>query len=187
MLRLRTPYCLAVVDIDHFKRCNDTYGHDVGDQVLRLVAANLAGVGGGGQAYRFGGEEFTILFSGKSLSDVTAHLERLRLTIQSAEFRMRGQDRRQIPRGPDRRKEKPAGTRKRKDGLALHVTETPSPATLSVTVSIGVATSESEECAPQQVLETADKALYRAKENGRNRVEVGLPKRRLKTKAAGIA
>lgn len=187
MLRLRTPYCLAVVDIDHFKRCNDTYGHDVGDQVLKLVAAKLAGVTGGGQAYRCGGEEFTIIFSGKTLADVTGHLERLRLTIQSAEFRTRGQDRRQMPRGPDRRKERPAARRKRKNQSVLHVAEASSPATLSVTVSIGVAASDSEECNPHQVLEIADKALYRAKENGRNRVEVASSKRRPKAKAAGIA
>jgi len=65
LLRLEAPYSIAMVDIDHFKRCNDTYGHDTGDQVLRMVASRLARVSGGGQAYRCGGEEFAILFSGK--------------------------------------------------------------------------------------------------------------------------
>src|ERR1700689_5184653 len=82
LLRLQDPYSIAVVDIDHFKRFNDTYGHDTGDQVLRLVAANLARVTGGGQAYRCGGEEFTILFPGKTTAEVVDHLERLRRKIE---------------------------------------------------------------------------------------------------------
>jgi diguanylate cyclase (GGDEF)-like protein len=53
-----------MVDVDHFKPFNDKHGHDVGDQVLKLVATELAGVRGGGTAYRYGGEEFTILFPG---------------------------------------------------------------------------------------------------------------------------
>ena len=57
LLRLEAPYSIAVVDIDHFKSFNDTYGHDTGDQVLSMVAARLAGVSGGGQAFRVGGEE----------------------------------------------------------------------------------------------------------------------------------
>ena len=71
MQRLQQPYSIAVVDIDHFKKFNDTYGHDTGDQVLRLVASNLARVTGGGRAYRCGGEEFNILFPGKNTSDVS--------------------------------------------------------------------------------------------------------------------
>ena len=81
LLRLQAPYSIAVVDIDHFKRFNDTYGHDTGDQVLRLVAAGLARVTGGGQAYRCGGEEFNILFAGKTTPQVVDHLEQLRATI----------------------------------------------------------------------------------------------------------
>jgi GGDEF domain-containing protein len=64
--RLQPPFSMAAVDIDHFKRFNDTFGHDVGDQVLRLVASKLARVGCGGLAYRCGGEEFVILFPGKA-------------------------------------------------------------------------------------------------------------------------
>ena len=55
-------YTVAMVDVDHFKKFNDTHGHDIGDQVLRLVGARLAEVGGGGIAYRYGGEEFSVLF-----------------------------------------------------------------------------------------------------------------------------
>ena len=95
LLRLEVPYAVAVVDIDHFKSFNDTYGHETGDQVLRMVAAKLASVTGGGRAYRVGGEEFSILFPGKSAKDVTPHLELLRSVIEVATFRVRaGEERR---------------------------------------------------------------------------------------------
>ncbi len=55
-------YCMAMTDVDHFKKFNDTYGHDVGDDVLKLVASKLAQVTGGGRAYRYGGEEFAVVF-----------------------------------------------------------------------------------------------------------------------------
>src|SRR5258708_6206366 len=74
LLRLKAPYTIAAVDIDHFKRINDTFGHDTGDQVLRLVASRLARVSGGGEPFRVGGEEFTILFPGRAAKDVTDHL-----------------------------------------------------------------------------------------------------------------
>ncbi len=95
LLRLEEPYAVAVVDIDHFKNFNDTYGHETGDQVLRLVAGKLASVTGGGRAYRVGGEEFSILFPGKSAKDVMPHLELLRTVIEVATFRVRaGEERR---------------------------------------------------------------------------------------------
>src|ERR1700733_15423038 len=102
LLRLEPPYSIAMVDIDHFKRFNDTYGHDTGDQVLRLVASRLGRVSGGGQAYRCGGEEFAVVFPGKATKDVVDHLEQLRASIEAGSFRLRGQDRRQNFRGPGR-------------------------------------------------------------------------------------
>ena len=57
---------VAMVDVDHFKKFNDTYGHDTGDSVLRMIATKLQKVGGGGTAYRYGGEEFSIIFNGKN-------------------------------------------------------------------------------------------------------------------------
>ncbi|MEI8597157.1 GGDEF domain-containing protein [Vibrio sp. M60_M31a] len=57
-------YTIAMLDVDHFKNFNDTYGHDTGDNVLKLVATLLMKTRGGAKAYRFGGEEFTILFKG---------------------------------------------------------------------------------------------------------------------------
>ena len=90
LLRLEEPYAVAVVDIDHFKKFNDTYGHETGDQVLRMVAGKLAGVTGGGRAYRVGGEEFSILFPGKTAKDAMPHLELLRSVIEVSTFRVRG-------------------------------------------------------------------------------------------------
>jgi len=187
LLRLQHPYAIAAVDIDHFKRFNDTYGHDTGDQVLRLVAAKLAQVTGGGQAYRCGGEEFAILFPGKTAREVVDHLEQLRAAIEAAEFRMRGTDRRQAPRGPDRRNVRTSGRARKANSIRRLAQET-TPAPLSVTVSIGVANSSADRPQTDLALEAADKALYRAKANGRNRLETAtLPRRRDSSKAAGIA
>ncbi len=78
LLALGHRYSIAVVDVDHFKRVNDTYGHEFGDQVLKLVATMLERVTGGGRAYRYGGEEFAVVFPGKSLGEAVPHLEALR-------------------------------------------------------------------------------------------------------------
>ena len=187
LLRLQDPYSIAVVDIDHFKRFNDTYGHDTGDQVLRLVATALSRVTGGGQAYRCGGEEFNILFSGKTTAEVVEHLQQLRLAIESSEFRLRSGDRRRVSRGPDRRNARAHG-RARKGQAIRELSQDKSPAPVSVTVSIGVATSVKDATDPDLVLQAADKALYRAKANGRNRLETAsIPGRRSRVKTAGIA
>jgi len=185
LLRLKHLYSIAVVDIDHFKRFNDTYGHDTGDQVLRLVAGKLAGVTGAGEAYRCGGEEFMILFPGKDTSEVIEHVEELRRRIQSSEFHVRGNDRRQGARGPDRRNER-SGARTRKGHIIRQLAEGKSIDALSVTVSIGLATS-TESSDAESVVKVADKALYRAKENGRNRVETASTVRRVRSQTAGIA
>jgi GGDEF domain-containing protein len=186
--RLQQTFSIAVVDIDHFKQFNDTYGHDTGDQVLRLVASRLASVTGGGQAYRCGGEEFAILFPGKTVSDVVEHLEGLRATIETAEFRMRGFDRRQTPRGPDRRNQRNRRRTGKRQAVRQPAEEKKIPASLSVTVSIGVAGSSPDDQFPDTILQAADTALYRAKGNGRNRVEtISPPKRSPRAKAAGIA
>jgi diguanylate cyclase (GGDEF)-like protein len=185
LLGLRYPYSIAVVDIDHFKRFNDTYGHDTGDEVLRMVAANLARVTGGGEAYRCGGEEFNILFPGKVTTEVLPHLEKLREDVEKAEFRLRGNERRQTPRGPDRRHKRNRSRARKQEATDA---ESNLQAGLSVTISIGVSTATTDESRPEAVIKSADKALYRAKENGRNRVEMAnYSPRRLRTKAAGIA
>jgi PleD family two-component response regulator len=186
LLGLEPTYSIAMVDIDHFKRCNDTYGHDTGDQVLRMVAGRLARVTGGGRAYRCGGEEFAIVFAGKTTNEVLPHLEELRASIESSSFRLRGSERRQEPRGPDRRE---VNTRSRATGRAIRKLPKPAAAgELSVTASIGVATSSTMNSTPEEVIKAADKALYRAKAGGRNRIETDSAKpKRARSKTAGIA
>jgi GGDEF domain-containing protein len=185
LLRLQPPYSIAMVDIDHFKRCNDTYGHDTGDQVLRMVAVRLARVSGGGQAYRCGGEEFAILFPGKTTTEVLDHLEKLRADIEASKLHLRGPDRRQEARGPDRRNQRARG--RSQTGHAIRQLSRPSRSDeLSVTASIGVATSRRENSSAEEVIQAADKALYRAKAAGRNRIETA-SRRGTRTKAAGIA
>ena len=153
LLRVGSRYAVAMVDVDHFKRFNDTYGHDVGDQVLRMVAAKLDRVGGGGRSFRYGGEEFAILFPNASAADAFSHIEALRKTIEATRFALRG---------PGRPRKKPATARPR----------TTSRKEVSVTVSIGLAERDGRKTEPRQVLAAADKALYRAKGSGRNRVMV---------------
>src|SRR5687767_4522386 len=86
-------YAIGMVDVDHFKSFNDTHGHDIGDQVLRLVAARLAEVEGGGRAFRYGGEEFTVLFPERTLGEALPHLEALRASVEAYRMAVRGEDR----------------------------------------------------------------------------------------------
>lgn len=160
---LEPPYVVAAVDIDHFKNVNDTYGHDAGDQVLSMVAARLARINSGGHAYRVGGEEFTVLFPGKTIKEVLPSLEALHLAIAETSFRVRSTtDRRKVPRGPDRR-----GQKQRRAKSA----ERQKSGQLSVTISIGVAEPGGKTGRIEDVIQAADKALYRAKRGGRNRIE----------------
>lgn len=150
-------FTLAMLDVDHFKQFNDTHGHDVGDQVLRMVAARIATVGEGGAAYRYGGEEFTLLFPGKSVDEVSQELERLRGLVESSPLFLRGDD---------RPKEKPKKAAPNKKSKSAGKKKPPS---VGVTVSIGVATRRPSETW-ERVMKRADQALYKAKQAGRNQV-----------------
>jgi GGDEF domain-containing protein len=153
LVGLGSTFAVAMVDVDHFKNFNDTHGHDVGDQVLKMVAAHIADVGGGGKAYRYGGEEFTILFPGKDAAQAIPYLEALRREIESYRLAMRATDRPKKGKGGKRQR----GGWRGKDAV-------------SVTVSIGVAERNERLITPQAVIEAADRALYRAKDKGRNKV-----------------
>ena len=156
-------FAIAMVDVDHFKKFNDTHGHDVGDQVLRMVGASLADIKGGGRAYRYGGEEFAILFPDKTLEETLPQLDELRTTIQNYGLIPRSQDRRQAARERE--------DRRIKSGRAsVAGAETLEAQPLSVTVSIGVAERNRRLRTPAAVIRAADEALYRAKHAGRNRV-----------------
>lgn len=153
MAALRNRYTLAMVDIDHFKKVNDRYGHDTGDQALRFVAAKLSAFRKG-TAYRYGGEEFTIIMSGNDAGKAVAHLDTLRKDIAAASFFVRSKGR------PKKRR---SGRKSRKR------TNAPGKR-LPLNVSIGVASGGKYDN-PHAAIEAADKALYRAKKKGRNRVE----------------
>jgi diguanylate cyclase (GGDEF)-like protein len=139
LMKLGNKYSIAMLDIDFFKKFNDKYGHDVGDDVLKLVAGCLVRVKGGGKAYRYGGEEFTIVFPKKEMEDVLSHLEDLREKVSNVEYLYK--------------KESRSGTGTQK---------------LKVTISIGIAEKEGSMKSTNEVIKAADKALYRAKKKGRN-------------------
>lgn len=149
---LSGDYTVAMVDIDFFKKFNNRFGHDVGDEVLRMVAAKLDRVEGDGRAFRYGGEEFILLFAGKKKVEVLPYLERLRQIVSEAGFVLR-------------RKNRPRRKPRRKSGNRRPVVQT-----VSVTISIGVADSAIGGKG-SSIIKAADQALYSAKKNGRNRVE----------------
>ncbi len=131
-----TPATLLMLDLDHFKRVNDTHGHAAGDAVLRrfaeLIRASLRKTDLAG---RLGGEEFAILLYGSDRVSATDYAERLRQQIAA-------------------------------ENIAFDGT------TLRINVSIGVTALCAADTCTDTALARADKALYQAKENGRNRVEL---------------
>lgn len=151
---LRGSYSVAMVDADYFKKINDQYGHDLGDQALRVIAGLLHRTADGGKAFRYGGEEFCLLFKGKSREEVIATVENIRQVIANYDMVIR--DKKHRPRA-SKQGEKRRGASRRNGDLRL-------------TVSIGVASSDNSGQF-EQVLKKADKALYRAKASGRNQVQ----------------
>lgn len=149
--RLSGNYTIAMVDVDFFKKFNDTYGHHIGDEVLRMVASKLAENTGGGRAFRYGGEEFAMVFPGKSLDEAVPYLEVVRSTVEVTPFAVRSRPR------PRKKPAKP----KTRAGSGKKVT---------VTISIGAAERDGRMDAADKVIRAADKALYRAKQQGRNQV-----------------
>jgi GGDEF domain-containing protein len=150
---LGRQYTLVMSDIDHFKKFNDTYGHDVGDDVLKLVASKLSKVTGGGQAFRFGGEEFVILFPNKIAAQVEPHIETIRLIIAEYDIALRTQPR--PPKKPGTAPQKPA-----RDKI------------VKVTSSFGIAQKSKTHKDFTDVMKLADMALYAAKKAGRNCIKV---------------
>ncbi len=127
---------LAVLDIDHFKRINDSFGHLAGDRVLKIIANELSKrLRKTDFIARFGGEEFVLLLPETPLEAGQRLLDSLRAGVESCPFHFKG-------------------------------------ARIEVTLSAGIASFAAQETA-EQVFERADRALYRAKEGGRNRIEIG--------------
>jgi diguanylate cyclase len=130
--RFQQPTCVAVWDVDHFKRINDAYGHRAGDRVLRTVAECLANrIRGTDFIARYGGEEFVMILPGTQLDNATRLIEEMRTAIA---------------------------------GIGFHFRGTP----VSITISSGVTALLSDDSS-DVAFDRADKALYRAKESGRNR------------------
>jgi PleD family two-component response regulator len=153
-----------MLDVDHFKRFNDTFGHDAGDQVLRMAASKMVQIGADGKVFRYGGEEFAIIFRHISAEEALEHAEALRRSIAETSFVVRGPDRSQRQRQERRQHHRPRKLRRERLDTR-------------VTVSIGVAEPAGPDTPAENVIHAADKALYRAKERGRNRVEISVARR----------
>jgi diguanylate cyclase len=133
----RSRFSLLLLDIDHFKQVNDTYGHLVGDKILRFVAATIKRcVKGKDFVARFGGEEFAVILPGTEMAGAYVAAEQIRKAVAHSVLK-------------DTQTQKSYG---------------------NITISIGVSQTERGDL-PLTVIERADQALYRAKDNGRNRVE----------------
>lgn len=148
-------YTVVMADVDHFKAFNDKYGHDVGDQVLRMVAQQLNQVGKGGRAFRYGGEEFTLVFPRKKPEQVFEIVDQLRDAIANYPL---------VIRQPDRPKTKPKSD-------AEKPKQQPKLQTVHVTMSFGAAL-KNKQTNFEKALKLADEALYKAKKAGRNNVQV---------------
>jgi len=134
-------YCMALLDVDHFKAYNDTYGHQAGDEVLKAVAGQLEDQARSGDAvYRYGGEEFLCIFPEQSSELGAVATERMRAGVER---------------------------------LAISHGATPLGI---VTVSAGLSVLDPNQSrSTREVMQEADELLYRAKQLGRNRIEVQLP------------
>lgn len=154
MSNLSGTYAIGMMDIDHFKKFNDTYGHKVGDDVLRMVASKLAKTTGRAKVFRYGGEEFTAVFSGKTAEEALPHLEKLREIIAGSMFKVRSKGRK-----ASSAKERGKTKQKSKE--------------VSVTISIGVVSNSKQRNNPEKVIKESDKVLYKAKKAGRNCVKIG--------------
>lgn len=135
-----TPLSMMMIDVDHFKRVNDTYGHMAGDDVLRALASIVTAhsLQYSGFAARYGGEEIVIVMPEMNISTAVIKAEALRADVENYDFRIRT------------------------DGQLAEES-------LQFTVSVGVA-QLSDNGGPGTLISAADTALYQAKNTGRNRV-----------------
>ncbi|HEX5393530.1 MAG TPA: diguanylate cyclase [Rhodocyclaceae bacterium] len=130
------PLAVVLLDVDHFKQLNDTYGHRAGDTVLKAMAALLSSdVRAEDFICRYGGEEFLVILPGMGLDIAAERAERWRVAIAEMRVPVRS-------------------------------------TTLQITGSFGIASYPDQGLDADRLIQAADTALYRAKHNGRNRVEL---------------
>ncbi len=151
---LHGEYAIAMIDIDHFKSFNDTYGHDEGDNVLQIVAETLDSELGQ-KVYRYGGEEFCAVFEGVSGEDAFPWANKVRRKLEAQKYKNRS----------------PKKTRKSNNNNPSKM-KNRSKRKIQITVSIGLASPENDHQNPEEVIKLADQALYNAKDHGRNCVMV---------------
>ena len=144
LMSLGNKYAIVMIDIDFFKQFNDSYGHDLGDEVLRMVASILNSVKLGGKAFRFGGEEFTLVFKYKQVNEIENELQRLRMAVEDEQI--------EVMLTPNKKA----------------IKNQPKSRMVNVTISLG-ASQCSKQCSDaNKVLKQADQGLYQAKDKGRN-------------------
>jgi len=159
-------YVIAVAGIDQLKQYSNQHGKAVGEQLLRLIGPKLVTAARPGKVFRLAGEEFTILFPGKSTRDTLAPLDNVRKAIERSAFFLRGRDRVWAGDSPD--------DQSSRDQI------------LAVTLSIGVAQSIGSQDTPQLVTKSAYRALYEAKGEGGNQVKRDANSSGIKRTAYGV-
>ena len=134
--RYKNALSIAMIDVDFFKKVNDTYGHACGDYVLKEIAFLInEAFRKTDMVFRYGGEEFVVILTETDSDNAVVPLERLRKAVESNKFKYNNQN-------------------------------------LNITISIGVSSNLENTNSPWEFFELADKALYEAKENGRNQVRI---------------
>lgn len=135
-VRYKTPLTFAVIDIDFFKKINDTYGHQCGDMILKEVAYLInESFRKTDYVFRYGGEEFVVILTDTDENSALCPIERLREHVEKSEFDFDGQK-------------------------------------VKVTISVGFSSDTINAQNSYELFNFADKALYTAKENGRNQVRI---------------
>ncbi|GAB4270725.1 MAG: hypothetical protein Kow0029_07750 [Candidatus Rifleibacteriota bacterium] len=134
--RYQLDVAVLLIDIDHFKKFNDTYGHQAGDHVLKETAQRIVEcVRAVDTPGRYGGEEMSVLLPQTNIKEAFIVAERIKKAIEGSEYNYRDK-------------------------------------VMKVTVSIGASALHNRQISTEELIEEADKALYKAKENGRNQVRI---------------